>query len=74
MCIRDRNKGPGKPYFSSEIRKKVLNNLEIVDYVSEIEDESALKGILKLKPNFLIKKNLIIGIEMRLIQIHLIKK
>ena len=49
------NKGPGKPYFPSLIRKKVLNNLEIIDYISEIDDESAVKGINKIRPDFYCK-------------------
>ena len=49
------NKGPGKPYFSAEIRKKVLSSIEYIDFVSEIDAVSAIKGIEKIRPDFYCK-------------------
>tara|TARA_Y100000591_G_scaffold176848_2_gene152772 strand:+ start:9212 stop:10732 length:1521 start_codon:yes stop_codon:yes gene_type:complete len=49
------NKGPGKPFFSAELRKRVLSNIECIDFVTEIDDTTAIKGIKKIKPNFYCK-------------------
>jgi bifunctional ADP-heptose synthase (sugar kinase/adenylyltransferase) len=49
------NKGPGRPYFNHDIRKKMLESLSIVDEVI-ISDEPFAVGIInKVKPNYYIK-------------------
>ena len=48
-------KGPGRPVFSEALRSEMLSNLEIVDFVSVINDYSALPSITSIKPNFYIK-------------------
>ena len=45
------NKGPGKPFFSAELRKRVLSNIECIDFVTEIDDTTAIKGIKKMIQN-----------------------
>lgn len=46
------NKGPNRPYFSQDMRKKFLSNIDLVDYVSEVNSPSAIEAIKQLKPNF----------------------
>lgn len=49
------NKGPNRPYFSCEVRKKFLESIEHIDYVSDVSDDSAKPAIELLKPNFYCK-------------------
>ena len=46
------NKGPNRPYFSQDLRKNFLSNIDLIDYVSEVNSPSAIEAIRKLKPNF----------------------
>ncbi len=46
------NKGPNRPYFSQDLRKNFLSNIDLIDYVSEVNSSSAVEAIRKLKPNF----------------------
>ena len=46
------NKGPNRPYFSQDLRKFFLSNIDLIDYVAEINSPSAIEAIRKLKPNF----------------------
>ena len=46
------NKGPNRPYFSQDLRKNFLSNIDLIDYVSEVNSPSAIEAIKKLKPNF----------------------
>ncbi len=48
-------KGPGRPVFSETLRSEMLANLEIVDFVAVIHDQSALPSIISIKPNYYIK-------------------
>ncbi len=48
-------KGPGKPFFGEKYRINSLAALEIIDYVVLSNEQSALKTIKKIKPNFYIK-------------------
>ena len=43
------SKGPGKPFFSSKIRKNLLSGLSAIDYISEIDAETAIPAIKSLK-------------------------
>lgn len=49
------NKGPGRPYFSDELRMKSLAALECVDYVILSENETALEIIGYVQPDFYVK-------------------
>lgn len=49
------NKGPGRPIFTAEDRAELLAGLEIVDYVTISEFESAVPLIGKIKPDFYVK-------------------
>ena len=49
------NKGPGKPFFASKIRKNLLSGLSAIDYISEIDAETAMPAIKSLKPHFYCK-------------------
>ena len=49
------NKGLGRPFFSSKVRKNLLSGLSIIDYVSEVSSETAIPAIRLLKPNFYCK-------------------
>ena len=46
------NKGPNRPYFSQDLRKNFLSNIDLIDYVCEINSPSAIEAIRKLRPNF----------------------
>ena len=48
-------KGPGRPIFNENFRSEMLANLEIIDFVSIINDKSALPAIESIKPNVYIK-------------------
>lgn len=49
------NKGPGRPFFNSSIRAKVLASLEIVDAVVVSNYPTATAVIEALKPDFYVK-------------------
>ena len=46
------NKGPNRPYFNQDMRKNFLSNIDLIDYISEVNSPSAIEAIRKLKPNF----------------------
>ncbi|MDC1169946.1 PfkB family carbohydrate kinase [Candidatus Pelagibacter sp.] len=46
------NKGPNRPYFNQDLRKKFLSNFDFVDYVSEVNSPSAIEAIRQIKPDF----------------------
>jgi rfaE bifunctional protein nucleotidyltransferase chain/domain len=48
-------KGPNRPYFNSLIRKNLLSELTIVDYVAEVDSPSAINSIENIKPDFYVK-------------------
>jgi len=49
------NKGPGRPYFSDELRMKSLAALECVDYVILSENETSMEIINFIRPDFYVK-------------------
>jgi rfaE bifunctional protein nucleotidyltransferase chain/domain len=49
------NKGPGRPYFSDEIRLKTLAALSCVDYVVLSEDVTAMKILEYIQPDYYVK-------------------
>lgn len=49
------NKGPNRPFFNSQIRKNLLAELSVIDYVSEVNGPSAKNSIISIKPDFYIK-------------------
>jgi rfaE bifunctional protein nucleotidyltransferase chain/domain len=49
------NKGPDRPAFPSELRAELLAGLELVDYVTVVEDPSAMPSIRAAQPDFYIK-------------------
>ncbi|WP_027937110.1 PfkB family carbohydrate kinase [Anaeroarcus burkinensis] len=49
------NKGPGRPYFSDELRLKSLASLSCVDYVMLIEYPTAIEAIGCIQPSYYIK-------------------
>lgn len=49
------NKGPNRPYYNLETRKKYLSNLEMIDYVSHVNSPSAIQAIKQLKPDIYCK-------------------
>lgn len=51
------NKGPGRPYFSDELRLKSLAALECIDFVMPIEAQTALEAIDCIQPSFYVKGN-----------------
>ena len=50
-----RLKGPSRPKVSQNDRLKILSSIKFVDYVVLFEEETPLKLIEKIKPNFLVK-------------------
>ena len=50
-----RLKGPSRPKVSQNDRLKILSSLKFLDYVVLFEEETPLKLIEKIKPNFLVK-------------------
>ena len=50
-----RLKGPTRPKVSQNDRLKILSSIKFVDYVVLFEEETPLKLIEKIKPNFLVK-------------------
>ncbi len=51
------NKGPGRPIFNQYLRAEMIASLSYVDYVSIINDPSALPAIKNLKPDVYVKGN-----------------
>ena len=49
------NKGPGRPYFTAQVRARMLAALESVDFVSISQHATAVPAIEILKPNFYVK-------------------
>ncbi|MDC0498843.1 PfkB family carbohydrate kinase [Alphaproteobacteria bacterium] len=49
------NKGPGRPFFTEELRLEALAEIEIVDYVILNNSPDAISLINKLKPNIYFK-------------------
>lgn len=49
------NRGPGRPFFSDELRMKSLAALSCVDYVLLVEAPTALEIIDIVKPNYYVK-------------------
>tara|TARA_A100001011_G_C14321313_1_gene850814 strand:- start:2084 stop:3613 length:1530 start_codon:yes stop_codon:yes gene_type:complete len=49
------NKGLNRPYFNQIFRAEAISSLEFVDHISIIEDKSADKAIMQIKPNFYCK-------------------
>ena len=51
------NKGPNRPYFKNDTRQKLLEGISCIDYISEINSDSAIPAIEALKPDFYCKGN-----------------
>lgn len=49
------NRGPGRPYFSDELRLKSMAALECVDYVLLAEQPTAIDMIRVVRPDFYVK-------------------
>jgi rfaE bifunctional protein kinase chain/domain/rfaE bifunctional protein nucleotidyltransferase chain/domain len=49
------NKGPDRPAFPSELRAELLAGLELVDYVTVVEEPSAAPSICAAKPDCFVK-------------------
>ena len=49
------NKGPDRPAFTSDLRAELLAGLELVDYVTVVEEPSAAPSIKAVRPHFFIK-------------------
>ena len=49
------NKGPNRPYFNQDIRKKFLASIDCIDYVAEVNSPSAIEAIKQIKPNYYCK-------------------
>ena len=49
------NKGPGRPYFNQDIRSKFLSSIDVIDYVTISENETAEKMISIIKPDIYFK-------------------
>ena len=50
-----RLKGPKRPKVSQKDRLRILSSIKFVDYVVLFEEDTPLKLIKKIKPNFLVK-------------------
>ena len=50
-----RLKGPTRPKVSQKDRLRILSSIKFVDYVVLFEEDTPLKLIKKIKPNFLVK-------------------
>ncbi len=48
-------KGPGRPVFNNDLRSEMLSNIDIVDFVSVVEDETAIPAISSIKPDYYVK-------------------
>ncbi len=51
------NKGPGRPIFNQNLRAEMIASLSYVDFVSIIDDPSAIPAIRNLKPDIYVKGN-----------------
>jgi rfaE bifunctional protein nucleotidyltransferase chain/domain len=49
------NKGPDRPFYNQEKRCKVLEGLEIIDYVCVSDFPTSVQVIKKIKPHFYVK-------------------
>ena len=49
------NKGPGRPYFTEQLRAEAIAALSCVDYVIINDDPTAVPAITRIKPHFYIK-------------------
>jgi len=49
------NRGPGRPYFSDELRMKSLAAISCVDYVLLVEEPTAMKMLEVIQPDFYVK-------------------
>lgn len=49
------NKGPGRPYFTAQIRAEMLAAMNLVDYVAISDHPTAVPAIKQLKPNYYVK-------------------
>lgn len=49
------NKGPGRPYFSEQQRKQMLEAIAIVDEVHIIDGPTALPALERFRPDFYVK-------------------
>lgn len=49
------NKGPGRPYFNSQLRQNFLESISCIDYVAEIDSPSVIEGIKIIKPDIYCK-------------------
>jgi len=49
------NKGPGRPYFTDQIRANMVAALEAVDFVAISDHPTAVPAITTLKPHFYVK-------------------
>jgi len=49
------NKGPGRPYFTLNQRKKILEELKIIDFVIPSQFQTSVEIIKKIKPDFYFK-------------------
>lgn len=49
------NKGPDRPAFPSELRAELMAALDLVDYVTVVEEPSALPAISAVKPDYFVK-------------------
>jgi cytidyltransferase-like protein len=49
------NKGPGRPYFNSNIRANMVAALELVDFVAVSDFPTAVPSIEALRPHFYVK-------------------
>ena len=50
-------KGPGRPLFNQYLRAEMIASLSYVDFVSIVDDPSALPSIKNIKPNIYVKGN-----------------
>lgn len=51
------NKGPGRPVFNENLRAESIASLQCVDYVSVINEPTALNPINKIRPHTYVKGN-----------------
>ena len=68
------NKGPGRPVFSDSNRAKFISSLKVVDYVVINNEQSSKNLINIIKPNFYVKKDLIINKIQKMLLAKLLKK
>lgn len=52
---RDVRKGPGRPIFSEDMRVMNVSNLEMVDYVCLVSDETPFECVKQIKPTLFAK-------------------